>query len=134
MEEEIKIEAVPEKTYQILNGKSEDEEEYYTYEAPAFDSEKNTLFCTKIFKKLEVSRVVINKTIKCFYSSEFLEDKNFPLEDGVGIKTIETAKLTWIFKSKEQAEEALKDRELEVYREIIPKLVNQPQQTKNLFI
>lgn len=126
------------KIYQILTGKSE-LDEFYTVEAPKFSSDFEALICSNVIMKESVERTVINKKITFFYASPVIESKEFFLEDGVLIKTIEADKLTWLEKTKEEADEALKDRELEVYREILPRLIGQNNNNnnpsgKNLFI
>lgn len=130
--------AKPTKIYQILTGKSE-LEEFYTVEAPQFSKDFEALTCTNVIMKESVERQVINKKITFYYASPVIEHKEFYLEDGVLIKTIDADKLTWLEKTKDEAEEALKDRELEVYREILPKLIGQQNNNfntpgKNLFI
>jgi hypothetical protein len=132
------------KIYQILTGNSEDE--YYTFFTPKFKDDE-FLVCKDIIIRLFVERTVINKKIKADYASEIITEQSFALSDGVVIKSFDIEDVGWINRAQIEAEEQLKDRELEVYREIIPKLLTRQNQTypisetpvqtqgnKNLFI
>ncbi|MEO6305627.1 MAG: hypothetical protein ABIP51_20865 [Bacteroidia bacterium] len=129
IEEQNKGEVVV-KIYQILTGLSDDE--YYTYDHPTFSTDYTDLICTHVIIKNSVSRQVINKQINVHYASKFIETLSFLLEDGVVIKALNSNDLEWLNKTEEDAIELLKDRELEVYREIMPKLVAMSQNNNNI--
>lgn len=111
------------KIYQIFTGLTE--EEFYTYCYPIFSADYEELICKEVVEKLFLEVVILKKRITANYSAEILEEKNFKLSDGVVIKTIEEEKvMDWINKTKDMAEMTLQTKELEVYRELIPKILN----------
>lgn len=132
LETEIETKKVKINIYRILTGLTE--EEYYTYDHPIFSDDYESLNCTNIIIKEGISRNIINKKIVVNYASDFISEKSFLLSDGVVIKSLLTDELDWLNKSELTAFEDLKDKELEVYREMIPKLlssVNETQHIKN---
>lgn len=137
MKEEEIIEPKKVKIYQILTGLTE--EEYYTYDSPIFTEDYEALKCTNVIIKKSIIRKVVNKQIVVHYSSEIIDEQSFLLEDGVVIKSLDSEKLEWINKTEAQTEALLKERELEVYRELVPKLLSMTEpgnqgQSKNLFL
>lgn len=113
----------PKKIYQIFTGLTE--EEFYTYRYPVFSADYEELICKEVIEKLFLEVVILKKRITANYSAEILEEKSFKLSDGVVIKTIEEDKvMDWINKTHNMAEISLQTKELEVYRELIPKILN----------
>lgn len=127
--------------YQIFTGESEDE--YYTFEEPKFNQALE-LVCVNMVKKESFVNVVINRELNVPYSSDIIPELKFSLGKGVIIKSVEVVNLTWLNKTVDQAKEEMKEKELEYYRELIPKLLEQrlgtpiqqqpPQNNKNLLI
>ena len=128
IQENFTFDTEPTIMFQILTGVSEDE--YYTGSTPVFSSDGSELTCSNIIKKNTIKRQILNKSINKFYASDIIPEQIFKLKDGVLIKALDEKNedLIWMHQTKETAEETLKDEELELYRKLLPKLLEKKQE------
>jgi NACalpha-BTF3-like transcription factor len=122
--------AKPRKIYQILSGLTE--EEFYTFSPPAFSADFDTLLCLSVYSKKTITQKIANKTITAYYSHFSDVEKSFKLSNAVLIKSFNVESvIDWIYKNEDEAKNELKERELEVYRELIPILLERTQYPSN---
>lgn len=113
--------------FQILTGDSDDE--FYTFLTPEISKDKKYLICQEVLIKKIISIEVLNEVLTSSYSEKQPQNINHLLENGVLIKTLPIEYIyDWWEITKEAAESALKDQELQIYRKTIPALVNQSSQ------
>ena len=106
------------------------EEENYTFSAPIFSSDYTSLKCKDVIIKKNIKLSIINKIITVSFASEVIKEIDFLLDDGIVIKTLNSSELSWLSKTESDAEVMLKDKELELYRELIPRLINEKTSTQ----
>lgn len=123
----------PKKIYQIFTGVTE--EEFYTYCYPVFSADYEDLVCKELIEKLSIEAFVLKRKITANYSSDVLEEKSFKLADGVVIKTIEEEKvIDWITKSESVAKSELQIKELELYRSLVPQMIQTEKSVNGLML
>ena len=104
--------------FQIMTN---DDQEYYTQSIPVI--ENRGLLVKNLINKGIVEEQIMTETIQQFYSIE-VEEKFFPLGDGIILRNVSIEKLPWINTKKEEAEKALKDEVLVYYKTVVPQLLN----------
>lgn len=111
------------KIYQILSGNID--EEFYSFSIPTICAE--TAVCNEVIKKVIISEIVLGEVLEEYYEQSYsIEDKktiDFDLSVGFVIKLMNSKELPWLGKDENMAKEALKNKVLQHYQNIVPKLV-----------
>lgn len=123
------------KIYQIFIVEK-DTVEFYTFNQPTLKDGK--VVCKNLLQKGKVMEEIMGERLEEYYKiqcgdlSTTLEEyiDSFELKDGIAIKllSIESEVFSWLDKTKEQAQNLLKDKVLNFYQLTVPKLIQGMEQ------
>lgn len=112
--------------YQIFSGNTDDE--FYTFETPVIEIDK--VVCKKLIQKGVIWENVMDEKIEEFYKLDIIPDeqlkkesKYFDLNLGFVIKLLPTETLPWLERTEDMAFVLLKDKVLDYYKTLLPKLI-----------
>jgi len=101
-------------------------DEYYSYHAPVINLKEIALY--QPFKKETVNENVLKEEIEEYYKAKLNLDNDYlyiNLSEGLIISFVEESSLIWLQNDITKAKELLKEKSLEVYKTMIPKLTSE---------
>lgn len=116
------------KVYSIMSGGSDDE--FYSFDTPQISEDKITI--STPFKKGYIIEEILEQRVEEYFKSDNETSQlEFQLIYGVLIKEFKTSELLWLKRTKEEAQNIIKDKIIMKYQQVVPAIMNKLTSLEN---